>query len=92
MGSYLWRTRSGAMKMKVLVFGVMREHFGAPVVEVDLAYPALVSDLRHALAQQLPAALLGYPYAVAVNLEYAEDLTPLADGDEIALIPPVSGG
>lgn len=80
------------MKTKVLVFGMMREHFGAPVVEVDLAYPARVSDLRRALAQQFPAALRGYPYAVAVNLEYAQDLTPLAWSDEIALIPPVSGG
>jgi len=50
----------------------------------DVAWDRLVA--AHPALGKLP------PCALAVNRSYAERDTPLADGDELALLPPVSGG
>ena len=46
-----------------------------------------VRDLKNTLADTLPAQTL-----CAVNYEYANDDTPIQDGDEVAFFPPVTGG
>lgn len=76
------------MKLKVRLFAVVRERAGAGEIDVELPDGATVADLRRELAPVTgPVECL-----VAVNREYADDGAALAAGDEIALVPPVSGG
>lgn len=73
------------MRVKVRLFAGLRERAGWSEREVEAAH---LADVWPALdLGDEPAGLL-----YAVNKEYAEKTTPLADGDEVALIPPVSGG
>ena len=84
-----------AVEVTVRLFAVLREHAGTDAFSVRLGTPATVRTARAEIAERVPAlapVLARMPYAVAVNREYAEDDTVLRDGDELALIPPVSGG
>lgn len=76
--------------MRVLLFAALRDAAG-PSVEVSLPAGATVRELRAELARVLPAALLARS-AIAVNHEYADDSREVRAGDEVAVIPPVSGG
>jgi molybdopterin converting factor subunit 1 len=81
------------MKVAVKLFAAARELAGAPEAIVDAAPGATVGDVRRRLAAQCPElASLAARSLLAVNAEYASDATTLAEGDEVALIPPVSGG
>ena len=76
------------MRVTVRFFAGLREQAGTSRREVELPEGASVHDLWPALGLgQEPPGLL-----YAVNRAYAEPADRLADGDEIALIPPVSGG
>jgi MoaE-MoaD fusion protein len=76
------------MRVRVRLFAVLRESAGADSVELELDEDATVADAISALA---PVAG-EMPFRLAVNREYADDTDPLAPGDELAAIPPVSGG
>jgi sulfur-carrier protein len=81
------------MKVAVKLFAAGRELAGTSETYVELAGGATVGDVRRALAAQHTAlAPLVARSLMAVNAEYAHDATVLAVGDELALIPPVSGG
>jgi MoaE-MoaD fusion protein len=82
------------MQVKVRLFAILRERAGADLVELELADGATATDAIDALADRhgLGELLQRLPIAVAVNREYAEREHALDDGDEVALIPPVSGG
>jgi molybdopterin synthase catalytic subunit/molybdopterin converting factor small subunit len=81
-----------SMRLSIACFGRLRELL-APEVSVELAEPATVADLWRILREQYPALA---PYegtiAIAVNESFASSSTPLAAGDRVALLPPVSGG
>lgn len=81
------------MKLRVQLFALYREKTGQQEVEVEVPADATVADLLRDLEEKLPA-LRGRCQAalVAVNMEYADRSRPLAPTDEVALIPPVSGG
>ena len=81
------------MRVTVLLFARLRDIAGASVVEKELPEGATASTLWDVLAQE-HADLSRYRGAVstAVNEEYAKMDRPLADGDEVAFLPPVSGG
>ncbi len=70
------------------LFAGLRERAGADEVELELPDGALVADA----IEQMRALTDGVPVVMAVNEEYADGDTPLQSGDELALIPPVSGG
>ena len=70
------------------LFAALRERAGADEIAVQLPEGAQVGD---ALAQ-LDALIRGVPVVMAVNREYAASDWALQAGDEVALIPPVSGG
>ena len=70
------------------LFAMLRERAGAEEVELDLPADARVRDALSAL----DGLADGMPLVMAVNREYAAEDAPLAAGDELALIPPVSGG
>lgn len=80
------------MLITVRLFAGLKERAGAPTVDVELQDGATVSDLLVALAATPVGALPDRSTIVAVNREYAGADQPIAAGDEIALIPPVSGG
>ena len=64
-----------------------------PEFTVELPEAATVADLLNEMVTHVPDwASLASGTMVAVNTEYAEQSHPLHDGDEVALIPPVSGG
>ena len=81
------------MRVCVLYFGVLKDLVGHGRSEMDLAEGASVAELLEAhrgLAKGQEA--IWESIAVAVNQEYARAGDLLKDGDEVALLPPVSGG
>jgi molybdopterin converting factor subunit 1 len=78
----------------VLLFAMLRERAGRGAFELELADGATVADALEALRDRdgLGEMLERMPVMAAVNREYAASETPLTAGDELALIPPVSGG
>jgi molybdopterin synthase catalytic subunit len=81
------------MRVRVLFFGVLKELIPAQPGELDLPVGATVATLldryRHVSANH---SALWSSIAVAVNREYVTVSHLLKDGDEVALLPPVSGG
>ena len=76
------------MRVRVRLFAILRERAGTSEVELELPAGARAGDALAALS-----GLTGeIPVRLAVNRELAPPGQPLAAGDEIALIPPVSGG
>jgi molybdopterin synthase catalytic subunit/molybdopterin converting factor small subunit len=76
------------MQVRVRLFAGLRERAGAGEVELELPEGALVGDAL----ERMRALTDGVPVVMAVNREYAAPAQALHAGDEIALIPPVSGG
>jgi molybdopterin converting factor subunit 1 len=79
------------MIVRVLFFAHLRERFGVREIEVELPAPASVEDLRRELCRRYPS-FDGEYLRFAVNQAYVAIGHPLHDQDEVALIPPVSGG
>ena len=80
------------MKIKVLAFGIAKDIFGSSAVSLELSNDSLVSNLKYTLEKQYPKLKSLSTYMVAVNNEYALPEDNLYETDEIAIIPPVSGG
>lgn len=81
------------MRVRVLYFGVLKEGFGSSGGTMELAEGARVADLLAACRERFAGPDgLWESLAVAVNQEYARRADALRDGDEVALLPPVSGG
>ena len=81
------------MTITVKLFAAMRDLAGDDTAVVELPDGATIGDLRRELAKQLPLArTLLIHSGVAVNQEIAENDRPLQASDEVAVIPPVSGG
>ncbi|HUV70763.1 MAG TPA: molybdenum cofactor biosynthesis protein MoaE [Terracidiphilus sp.] len=81
------------MRVRVIPFGVSKDWIGAEAVTVELPEGASVADLLERLTAFVagqPQALRGI--ALSVNAEYARPDQMLHDGDEVGLLPPVSGG
>jgi MoaE-MoaD fusion protein len=77
----------------VRAFALLREALGAAELTVTLPAGADIASLLARLAEDHPdAKLAGRRFTTAVNRKYAPPESVLADGDEVALIPPVSGG
>ena len=81
------------MTIRVKLFAILRERAGSGELALDLPERSTVGDASLALAKQIPAM---QPHlrrvAFAVNQSYVDRATVLHQGDELALIPPVSGG
>lgn len=78
--------------MTVLAFGISRDILGGAELSLELEEHATVADMKAELMRRFPDFGRLTALAVAVNSEYAESGKELREGDEIALIPPVSGG
>ncbi|HZO58429.1 MAG TPA: molybdopterin converting factor subunit 1 [Solirubrobacterales bacterium] len=83
------------MNIDVRLFAMLRERAGSDTVTVEVPdNGATVRDALEAVsnAPGLADVMARVSVVMAVNREYADDDSPLAEGDELALIPPVSGG
>ncbi len=79
--------------MRVLLFGVLRDLFPEPIESLEMPAGATVATLLdHFRVRASQHGNLWQSLAVAVNQQYAALSHPLAEGDEVALLPPVSGG
>ena len=79
------------MQVRVLPFGVLKEWLGSSASTIELPDGATVADLLRRLADgQAAPSLRGI--AVSVNADIATSAQALHDGDEVGLLPPVSGG
>lgn len=81
------------MRIKVLLFAAARDCAGEREVTLSLEEDATVSQLKQELGCRFPAlGVLAPVLSVAVNQEYSPDRTVLRPEDEVAVLPPVSGG
>ena len=81
------------MRIQVRLFAIQRELAGTRRVELELPAGASIEFAWARLVDRYPALAPGRPFVrFARNAEYADATTRLADGDELAIIPPVSGG
>ncbi|MEZ5962857.1 MAG: molybdopterin converting factor subunit 1 [Planctomycetota bacterium] len=79
------------MRIRVRCFAAVREALGCDELELEVPAGATVAAVKALLAERAPA--VGRLSVVcAVNRSYADPQRPLAEGDEVALIPPISGG
>ena len=81
------------MRISVLFFASARELAGCSELALDVPAGCTAAAALELLLERFPAlAPLCSSLQVAVNQRYAPPDTPLAEGDELALIPPISGG
>ncbi len=80
------------MRVRVLPFGILKDWLGATATTLELPEGASVGDLLERIGKLQNAAPVLRGIAVSVNAEYATASRLLSDGDEVGLLPPVSGG
>jgi molybdopterin converting factor subunit 1 len=84
---------SPRIRVRVRLFAIQRELAGTRQIDLDLPASATVEDAWTALVARVPALAPGRASVrFAVNGDYADATTTLRDDDELACIPPVSGG
>lgn len=81
------------MRVTVRLFARLRELAGAELLVVDVAEPATAKSVWQSVATAKPA-LLPFASAVscAINANFSRMSQPIAEGDDVAFLPPVSGG
>jgi molybdopterin converting factor subunit 1 len=81
------------MRVTVHCFARLRELVGVADWSCEVPSPATIADVWAALTVAFPpAAVMSRTVSCARNAEFASMNTTVADGDEIAFLPPVSGG
>lgn len=81
------------MKVAVQLFAHARDLAGRKQVDLELAEPVSVGDVRSALAVHVPQLVpLADGLLIAVGTNYADDAVKLDANDTVACFPPVSGG
>ena len=81
------------MLVTIRLFAQLREIAGSAELQRELPHGATIQSAWDSLTGEFPA-LTAHKASVscAVNEEYARFTTPLSEGDEVAFLPPVSGG
>lgn len=81
------------MTLKIKLFAMLREALGADEIEIDVPAGLSVASLREALAQAYPALQAHMPsLRIAASLRFVPESYVLSAPEELALVPPVSGG
>ena len=81
------------VKITILLFGQAREWVGVSTLDLDVETPASVESAFAIIKSQNPRlGEMERSLLFAVNEEYASPSHPLSDGDQLAVLPPVSGG
>ncbi|HEV7665676.1 MAG TPA: molybdopterin converting factor subunit 1 [Chloroflexota bacterium] len=84
-------TPAAQISVQIRLFASYREAAGTRSLEAPVSQGATVADLVELLAERIPA-LRTAPGLIAVNYTYVQPDFELHQGDEVAFIPPVSGG
>ena len=81
------------MRVTIRLFARLRDLAGSGELVRDIPGPATVGTVWNALTGEMPS-LVEYErtMSVAVNADYSKMSAPVRDGDEVAFLPPVSGG
>ena len=86
-------TGRATVRVTIRLFARLREITGSGELAREVPTPADAQAVWEALAQEFPALEQYRPViSCAVNEQYAKFDTPLTEGDEVAFLPPVSGG
>src|SRR5215510_1565538 len=81
------------MRVKVLFFGLLKDVAGRPEEELDLPPGSQLRSVFEHYAERFPRVReMAESIVLARNHEFAALSTPISEGDEVALLPPVSGG
>jgi molybdopterin synthase sulfur carrier subunit len=80
------------MNLKILTFGIARDIVGGSTFSFTTAEGTTVAQLKQQLLDHYPTFGNLSSLLIAVNEEYGDDETVISENDDIALIPPVSGG
>lgn len=80
------------MKITVKLFAIGRDLVGKNEVDLTLPEDAIIQHALDQLCVDYPNFSKLTTFMIAINMEYADKNTRLNDGDELAIIPPVSGG
>jgi molybdopterin converting factor subunit 1 len=81
------------MKVRTKFFAAIKDIVGTPEVELELPDGTTAGELfQRYCRQHTPLSRYANNTMISVNLEFVPPETPLHEGDEIAFIPPVSGG
>ncbi|OJJ20891.1 molybdopterin converting factor subunit 1 [marine bacterium AO1-C] len=80
------------MKLNIMLFGIARDIIGGSALTIEMEEKATVDSLMTHLQQTYPDFERLASLMIAVNSDYAKGDRVLQENDEIALIPPVSGG
>jgi molybdopterin converting factor subunit 1 len=80
------------MELKILTFGIARDIVGGSTFNFTITEGATVAQLKQQLLDHYPTFGTLSSLLIAVNEEYGDEGTVIQKDDDIALIPPVSGG
>ena len=81
------------MRVTVKLFARLREIAGGDTFDREMPEPSTLADVWQSLVREWPAmAAFDRSVSGAINAEYARMTRELSDGDEVAFLPPVSGG
>lgn len=80
------------MEIEIQCFGIARDICGADRIRLPLQEGQQVGQLHRLLQEKYPALAELRHFFIARNQQYAEDSEPIMPGDELVIIPPVSGG
>ena len=80
------------MTVQVRLFAVMAQHARTGILALDVPAGSTVASAKAEILRRHPALPWPAGTMLAVNQEYAGEDTVLHEGDEVAVIPPVSGG
>lgn len=77
---------------QIKTFGIAREIVGGDTASLTIASSTTVREVKQQLLNQYPALADIGTFRLAVNQAFAQDGDPVQTDDEVAIIPPVSGG
>lgn len=80
------------MNLKLVTFGIAKDILGSKELNLSVDNVSSTGDLKNELTQRFPDFQKLVKFSFAVNEEYREDDFILSEGDEVVIIPPVSGG
>ena len=80
------------MKVTVLAFGIVKEIIGSTKIELELPPDIIAIELKEILLKTYPGLKKLSSFMIAINNEYIQNEQVITSSDEIAIIPPVSGG
>jgi molybdopterin converting factor subunit 1 len=80
------------IRITLHAFGRAREITGVKTQELELPTGITVLEVRHFLEKKYPLLNADLAYAVAINMQYADETDTVPHQAEVAILPPVSGG